>query len=380
MHLKNALIGLITILVIAAGVGLFLVYFEQVEEEITTGYSVAARHNPYLAAERFMEKLGYDISASRERDKLDEALDHDEYNVIITSYSHQFEIPQRRERLLNWVKQGGHLVLEVKTNDTSDDAALKRPLLNEFGVSPVSKNPLFEDYEEIQSEVQIYQDGVVLQASFLPRHALEVNNDDYTVISSDENGTHLVEFEMGEGIVTLLSDMELWRNQKIGEYDHAALLGEVLGKSPGRIWLLYYISMPSLFEILWREAKWVVIPSIVFLVFFLWSLNNRFGPFILDVKRQRRSLVEHIEAAGHFDWRFNQGATLLAGARGDLIQHIESRHPNWDKKSDDEKLDWICDKTKIPQPRINHALHGDCHTHAAFLHAVSTLQTLRKLL
>lgn len=380
MNLKNALIGVITLLVVAACVGLFLVYFEQVEEEITTGYSVAARHNPFLAAERFMIKLGYDINASRERDKLDEALDQNQYDVIITSYSHQFEKPQRRERLLNWINQGGHLILEVKSYDTTNDTSSEQHLLNELGVSPVSKNPLFEDYEDTQTDVAIYRGGVAFQASFLPRHSLEVHTDDYTVMSGDENGTHLVEFEIGKGIVTVMSDLELWRNHKIGKWDHAALLGEVLGKSPGRIWLLYYISMPSLFEILWREAKWVVTPMIIFLFFFLWSLNNRFGPFIRHSRRQRRSLAEHIEAAGHFDWRFNQGATLLAGTRGDLIQHIEARHPNWDKKSDQEKLDWLSEKTKIPESRINHALHGDCPSHMAFLHAISTLQTLRKLL
>lgn len=380
MRAKNLLISIGVLLFFAGAIGLFLLYFEPVEEEVTSDYSPAAQHNPFLAAERFMDKLDYDVSTSRDRNELDKVLDSDEYDVIITSYSHLFEKPDRRERLMNWMRAGGHLILEVRTNDTSDDVATERPFLNQFGISPISKNPLFENYDDIQTSVQIYQNGTVFQASFLARHSLQVTSDEVTVRSGDKNGTHLVEFDVGEGILTVLSDMELWRNRKIGQLDHAALLAEVLGKSPGRIWLLYYISMPSLMEILWRDASWVVISFIAFLVFFLWSLNNRFGPFITYVKRQRRSLVEHITAAGLFDWRFNQGATLLEGVRGDLLQHIESRHPSWDKKTDSEKVAWICEKTKIPEPQINHALHGDCQTHMMFLHAISTLQTLRKLL
>jgi len=239
MRLKHVLTGFVVALVIAAAVGLFLLYFEPVDEEITSEYSLTARLNPFLAAERFMEKLDYDISASRDRNDLDKVLDSDDYNVIITSYSHLFEKPERREKLMSWIRRGGHLILEVKTDDTSKDAATERPFLNEFGLTPTSKNPLLEDYDDTQCSVQIYQNGAVFEASFLPRHALEVNGDDATVISSDKNGTHLVEFDVGEGILTVLSDMELWRNRKIGELDHAALLAEVLGKSPGRIWVLY---------------------------------------------------------------------------------------------------------------------------------------------
>lgn len=380
MRLKTVLISLLVLGIAAGAVGLFLLYFEPVKEQITSGYSLAARRDPFLAAERFLEKLDYNVTASRDRKELDKALDSDDYSVIITSYSHLFEKPQRREKLLNWIKRGGHLILEVRTNDTTDDVAMDRPFLQQFGLTPTSKNPLFEDYDDIQTGVQIYQNGTVFQTSFLPRHALQVKNDEATVKSGDKNGTHLAEFNMGEGIFTALSDMEIWRNRKIGDLDHAALLAEVLGKDPGRIWLLYYISVPSLFDILWRDAKWVVISSFAFLIFYLWSLNNRFGPFITYIKRQRRSLLEHITAAGLFDWRFNQGATLLEGVRGDLIQHIESRHPSWDKKSTSEKLAWLCEKTKLPEPQIDHALHGDCHNHMTFLHAISTLQTLRKLL
>ncbi|WP_455203323.1 DUF4350 domain-containing protein [Kaarinaea lacus] len=371
---------LVAIVLVVGSVGLFLVYFEQVEEEITTDYSLKARHNPFLAAERFIEKLGNHVSSSRERDKLEQALLGDDISVIITGYSHTLEKPERRERLLNWIRRGGHLVLEVKVNSNLEDVVSQRPFLDEFGVTPVSKNLFLEDYEEQQTQVQIYQDGAVFQASFLPRYSLEVSGDKAHLLAGDDNGTHLAEFEVGEGLVTLLSDMDVWRNAAIGELDHAALLAEVLGKSPGQIWILHYIHMPSLFEIIWRDAKWVVVPLLAFLLFFLWSLNNRFGPFAIFVKRQRRSLLEHIEAAGHFDWRFNQGVTLLAGVRGDLFQYIESRHPNWEGKGDTEKLNWIAEKTKIPEAQVNHALHGNCQNHTAFLHAISTLQTIRKLL
>jgi hypothetical protein len=323
-----------------------------------------------------LQELGYDAESTRQRSELDEMLAQSD--VVVTSYSHAFEKMERRERLIRWMESGGHLVLETKTYRLAEDSAAQTPLLNQFGINPVSKNPLFDEYATTETQVQIYRQGTQFNAAFVPRYTLELEGDNFSIVVSDDNGVHLAEVPVGAGTLTVLSDMDIWRNEKIGDLDHAALLAEVLGKSPGRITILHYLAMPSLAELIWRHAKTAVVPLIALLLMFLWFLNDRFGPPVQRERRQRRSLIEHIEAAGQFDWRFNRGANVLKNVRHELQQYIESRHPTWRKKSEDEKVKWVSEKTKLAEPQIRQALFGDCANHGAFLSAVSALQTIRK--
>ena len=372
-------IGLLLVIV-AVAVYFFVVNFDLVDEEITTGYTEKAQRDNFLAAERFLKKFDYSEQSHQEQFALDNILKSNQAGTILMSYNAQIEAKDRFENLLNWIKRGGHLILELNANLYPKEGENKVGLLKYFNLSLKKSNLFLEDTNDTPTMVQIYRNGEEFKTDFISSYTIDVESRDYTVKVDDQNGTHLVEFNVGDGSVTFLSDVNIWHNQNIADFDHAALLLEVLGRDPGNIDIITSISMPSLAEVIWNNGKWFCISLLLMLAFYLWSLFEKFGPALEKVDNTRRSLIEHLDAAAKFDWRHFRGATLLQSARSDLNKYLDTKHPSLAQKSDDELHLWIQEKTEIPLDDIKSALGGDTANATRLIHAIQIIQKIRKQL
>jgi hypothetical protein len=119
----------------------------------------------------------------------------------------------------------------------------------------------------------------------------------------------------GNGFVTLFASRRLFNNSYLGEAQHAKLLldGVAGFVDPGKVWLIFEAAYPSLWRVIWTAAPWLVLSLAAAFVFWLWAAIPRFGPKVDVPGEERRSLLEHLNAAGSFAWR-NDGAESLAGA------------------------------------------------------------------
>lgn len=380
MTRQRLLMVFLVTLIAAAGLFLFLSQYEQVEEEVSSGFSKRAQLNHFLAAEYFLKELEYPINSYNDNNKLDELLKSSGRNTIIIKYSAYLEARERLANIMSWMKQGGHLILELNSSLYPKEGKKKRGLLEFFKLSLESKAIFFEDVSKDPMNVQIYQGGTEFQARFLGRFSVETEEQNYTIKMGDENGTHLLEFDVGDGTFTVISDMSLWNNEHIGDFDHAALLAEILGKNPGNIDIVRAIVMPSLLQLIWENGKWFCISLALLLAFYIWSLFEKFGPDAVIIDSSRRSLIEHLDAAGKFDWRHFRGKNMLNAARKDLELHLDQKHPILQNKSEQERDIWIGEKTGIDPNDIHLALSDDCEHANQFLQAIQLIQKIRKQL
>ena len=70
-----------------------------------------------------------------------------------------------------------------------------------------------------------------------------------------KDGAWLLQYDLGSGKVTVLSEMWLFRNGSIGEYDHAFFLSWLL-RDTDRVWLIYATSSDPLGAILWSRLPY----------------------------------------------------------------------------------------------------------------------------
>jgi len=324
--------------------------------------------------------LDFAVITHREQFAVDKLLKSKQPGTLLMRYNAQIETKERFEKIMSWMKSGGHLILEINAALYPKEGTTKVGLLKEFGVSLKRNSIFFEDIDNSTTLVQIYENGDEFETDFLSVFTIDVENLRYIVKADDKNGTHLVEFKVGDGSITLLSDINIWRNRGIAEHDHAALLVEILGRSPGHIDIIAAISMPSLLELIWKNGKWFCVSLALLIAFYLWSLFEKFGPTMEKVDTSRRSLIEHLDAAAKFDWRHFRGSTLLEFARDDLGKFLDNKHPSAMQRSEKEIHQWLHEKTNIPLEDITSALTGETENATTLVHAIQTIQKIRKQL
>lgn len=373
---RSVVITVLVLVAIGLPIAAFFFFFEPVEEEIDTGYSAQARQNQFLAAQRFIKELDIDSETIRGMDKVNHL--PAPHNVLFATYSHRFEESATREHLLAWIRQGGHLVLELRPFQGSDDVKVDTPLLDTLEVWPDNSDAFFNKINTETIEVRVYKNSEPLTVAFQPFRTLKVTREDPVLLFNDSNGIHLVEYNLGDGVITIMSGFDLWRNRNIGRYDHAAALAQILGDNPSKVWFLQSVSMPSIFKLMWQYGREAVVASGLLLLLMLWHLNNRFGPVVSINQQQRRSLLEHLDAVGQFDWRYQHAEGILKTVRADLHQMIETRYPRWQKKSAQEQNEWLAKRTRLSEQEISRALNASPDHQTTFTHYVRVLQIIRK--
>ena len=269
--------GLILIGLALAGTW-FLRNFERHTYEVDEGYSTQARRNPFLAAERYLRRLGAEVTSVAGRGPLRELPPTSD--ILIVNNLGPLNA-DRRSALQAWVEAGGDLVVTgLQTSDP--DETRPDDVLATFGVRLL----------EADGDVPKTDDGRVLvdltfgdhprplRLSAPARLYLQDQEDRAQAAGAAEDGRYrLIQIPLGAGRITVSADNRFLTNAGIGEHDHAALLARVATRpGGGRIWLLYDSGMPGLLDVLWRAAPWALASGTLLVICFLWHLGWRLGP------------------------------------------------------------------------------------------------------
>jgi hypothetical protein len=347
-------------ILIAGALTWFLENFERREEEIDVGYSAAARNNPFLAAERFLKRLDTRVQSVAGRDLLRDLPPPDD--ILVVNGLGVLNA-KRREALHGWIAQGGRLVVDAwylwdhaRSNDTQPDDFLAR-----YGVrlarsddsdgSPVPGGKLV-------AEVNVEGLPQPIEVAFDPRFFLQDTRGEAS--GAVEAGEHarLLQYEIGDGLLTVTSDNGFLTNSSIGGHDHAlflALLTTPSGK--GKVWLLYDSGVPWLGALLWRSAPFAIVSTLGMLGLLLWHLGGRLGPLLPGPAPERRDLLAHLQASAEFLWRHDCGGRLaeVTGARTE--QAWLRRHPSLRELDREGRVAWIARRSGIPPAEVRRALY-----------------------
>lgn len=133
-----------------------------------------------------------------------------------------------------------------------------------------------------------------------------------------EPPAHMLQYTLGAGKITVLTDYFIFNDTNIGDYDHAFFLWSLADTSP-RVWMVYDKDSDTLVQLLWDSAPYLCVSVLTALAGWLMFRGRRFGPILSVEHATRRQLQEHIDASTAFIWRAEEQAFLIDEARQPVL-------------------------------------------------------------
>lgn len=163
------------------------------------------------------------------------------HTLVLLSDDADF-IAQHQQELLTWVSAGGHLIVSAAQQHRNGSAPSLLQVLN------ISRQPTTAHHAQDNSATtpipflatadtpsltRLYLENEQSPAylAFSNNYHLEDHGNRAHAWANSDKGTHLLQLLHGAGLITLLSDLQLWHTPAISQYDHA--------------WLLWYLSQDT---------------------------------------------------------------------------------------------------------------------------------------
>ncbi|WP_281647003.1 DUF4350 domain-containing protein [Parendozoicomonas sp. Alg238-R29] len=434
---------IIGVLVIGFGIKLFLDRYEQYEESIDTGWSLEAKINPWLAAQRYLENLGYGVESYERMEELEPDLQDQNKPGTILITDIELVISQRRvDQLLEWAQSGGHLIVGLpnsldgrthellqhfgasvvepeeteaaKSNERQSLAELMREFDRQKESPDKNSKQTFEQWAEqsrpgswesakenefVQLEFSGMDEPVEIHMSLYQQlnhpwlYIDEQDEQNYIdenprshipdYWAGNEAGIQYMEFAEGDGHVTFLTSPNIWQSSKIDKHDHAWLLWKL---SPsGRFAVVYGASMPALSAVIWKFAPEAVFAFSVLLLFWLIYRGRRFGAIREASTTRRRAIAEHIRACTDYLWRNKQTEALLNPLQKTIELRCQQVCPGWQNLDNTQQIEWLanhCGATETnDMEQIAAAMAANTpNNESEFVLSVRVLQRIRESL
>lgn len=197
---------------------------------------------------------------------------------------------------------------------------------------------------------------------------------------SSEQGVHFMQFEVGEGLLSVMSDISPWTNDEIDQFGHAYLLAVLTMYSDSVYFLAGHI-MPSIYALAWRYGMEIVIAGGICLLLWLVYRGRRFLPPIPLVTTSRRSLAEHLRAVAYFFWHRKSEDELLVNLQEEVQQRAALVIHGYAGFSTAERIRVLSELSGMPAQVVSVALaRGANNSEVQFTQSIQFLQKIRSLL
>ncbi|MDF3132664.1 DUF4350 domain-containing protein [Pseudomonas extremaustralis] len=355
------------------------------DEVVDHGPSPEALANPYLAAEHFLRQQGLTVEQANSLERLGSLPATGNSLLLLGARSNMS--PRQVEHLLAWVRSGGHLLLVAEAlwdeeTGKSGDLLLDRLQIHQ-SLSDKPEEPTPARQKKAPDLTKLYVDNETAAAYFSfdtdfnlidPKHLAQFS-------ANSARSSHLMQLNLGNGRVTVITDSDLWKNPAIGKYDNAWLLWYL---SQGTaVTLLFNSDVDDLFTLLLRYFPQALVALISLLALGLWRAGMRQGPIQPPAPKARRQLLEHLKASADFLLRHSGQGTLLQALQRDIMRTARQRHPGFEHLDNTEQWRVLEHLTRQPSHVISQALGplpAKRLSSADFSRQVACLQTLRNAL
>lgn len=419
---NTALVWLLVSFILAA-IGYYLyLNLERTQIDLPAIPTGEAATNRYYAAQQLMDRLGYPsrkVSDSRELVSLpvNSTLVLTDSSVIDNRDS------KNKAALLDWVRRGGHVLIDVsmqdirenRRRDKADDAEYGPPLLASLGVTPQrlyvrpcdqacrDRRRAERSYPNRSSRSgetdKVFIEGSTLQVDLnyeavafdldrksvwrvqLPMTPERRRNDDDEDDAADQKElppqlyTVIARFREGNGWVTV-TNTDLFQNRNIKDNQNAALLVRLVtlpeGKRP--VFFALRTDYPSLPAWLWQNASAALLALLLLTVVVLWRVMPRFGPLLPPVPSDRPGLLIHLRAVGDFHMRHQDYAALLIPLREEVERALLPLRAQYPEIESTPRL--AAHVTKMTLQEVGDALTRQPKDRAQFVMQVRVLTIL----
>lgn len=356
---------------------------------VDLGPAPEARANPWLAAEQFLRQR--DLVVNR-TDNLTAILDDTPaagHSLVLLGSRRQLSAAQN-QRLLDWTANGGHLIVVAQANwseqrQRSDDLLLDLLQVRRLPSSSLSDEDApaeaADDPWPQLTRLYLENEDAPAYFAFDTRYHLEDAGNRAHAWAGSARATHLLQLAWGDGLVTVLSDAGLWRNERIGENDHAWLLWYLTQDS--EVIFLQRVEADHLLALLLRHFPEALLALAVLIALTLWHFGLRHGPLQADPQPARRQLGEHLLACAEFLARQQGHASLIARLQADIRQRARQRHPGFERLPVTEQWQLLTRFSRLDSALVRQAMRplGEQQPDPArFTRQVADLQRLRNAL
>lgn len=258
--------------------------------------------------------------------------------------------------LLDWVKDGGHLVVALPEGDADLNRDSGQPTLTEIlGV-------LRREREEGDDCVRFSAPGASKpEKAFCGSQRFDLSQGAPVFgLRDPAGGWVMARIAHGNGSVDVLSSLWFIQRNNIESPVSAWLAAQLLAPNDGHgtFHLIYEPGLPSLWLVIWRKGWMAWAPALLALVAWLWWRTQRSGPVLPGYVRERRSLIEHITASGELLWRFRRGNLLYQAVRTRFIAKLRRRDPVAASQPDVLQAEMIAAATGVSPTIVQRALQA----------------------
>lgn len=377
-------VGLITALTVvgvllgALAVWWFLETHERVSEKLELPPKGEASYNPLYALKVSLRDAGRRVE-SRQRLRLAEHPLKPGDTVLMMGDLRALPVADA-EALLDWVAEGGHLVVTTPAPGVAiGDADV--PLLTDLGIAP---------YDDMPECMDLQVDALERHGEFCEGRRFYFYDEDAQVLAawSEENEDGLdygyARVGWGEGTVDVLAELDFLRNDKLDDVQHLALARQLLQPNwdaRGTFHLIYSADMPPLWKLLLDHGWRALLPLFLALLVWLWMRAERLGPLLPAPPMDRRSLLEHVQASGEHLYRYGRRATLYAAVHEAFMRRLRQRDPYAAALDGPAQVEAIARRTGLSKDEVEAALRyprsGD---RKDFVQRIARLLQLRRQL
>lgn len=402
--------GLVLLGLVAWGLYLSIESYEETEH---SSWSSEALHNPYLAAQKFMQQSGIGVTDVDSLVKLDQL---DNLGTLFFSDASQVQTPRQLKQVMDWLQAGGNVIYSANEVEHTDDLLLQefmvevdwqeresgrdgdtRPLseiLRDYNrqirdgktrediasspgkpQQPLTKVRFGEDIGEIEIAFDTTR---VLRHAALDDDGVESQHQPFSW-SSSEHGVHLMQFEVGEGLLTILSDPGIWSSYQIDRHEHAYLLW-LLSSDEGSFAILRSVLRESMWALMLHNAGELLIAAGLMMVILMWRLGYRFGRLLPRDLSRRRALGEHFSALSHYLWKRHRGEYLLTPLRQAVLRRAGLVLGEFASADQARQFELIAERCDLQPEAIARALGNNDFNETSFVVTVRLLKHIEQSL
>lgn len=397
-----ALGALLGVLLLALGVAWFLSTHVRVTKTVDLPPRGEVTYNDFFVLQLALEKAGQPARSMR-------ALPRDLAGIgprdtVLFNGDVRALDANTSARVLAWVARGGHLVVRTPPRLEIDDARTA-PLFDALGVrvlaGPTQCTPLQVPGEGHHVEfcrgrrfTVVGPTGHAWRAEPLDAKARSANawrsrppggllprrppGDDLLPVPE---GLVYARLARGAGTVDVLADFDMFANDALDDVPHIAVARQLFPPGPGTVHLVYDGKLPSLWWQLVHHGWRALLPLGLAVLAWLWMRAQRLGPVQPVAASDRRSLLEHVAAAGEHAWRFGLADRLHAALRSHVLARLRVRDPIAAALDGEAQVQGLATRTGISAPTLRNALSTPPARDAAALRTrIAALVRLRNAL
>ncbi|GAA6186555.1 hypothetical protein NBRC116595_38050 [Aliiglaciecola sp. NS0011-25] len=372
---------LMALIILVAGVFLYN-GFESYEKVTDIGFNDEAREQPFLAAKLFLEAEGTEVQLLEDYRLLyannESAIFPTTDDTIVLSEGEIALSKAIAKQLIDWVKSGGHLIMALNASQDAD-VFRANALIQELNLAV---NWLPEDTENVFTPTEIINpDDQPLMVNLENRYRLVLPADPSVFYTAgDLYGPTFAQMEMGDGLVTMLTDVYIWNNYQIAYEDNVELLDQLVGNS-SKVYVFSTQELPHWFSLLYDFAPYFIWFGSVLLALSMWHWAMRFGPILRIDEHNYTPFSLHIKAAGEFYWRQKQQRELIDEIRHSIIVALHKKRPATKSADKQQMLEQLSQISHWPIETINTLMFSQAQVNETqFTQSIASLQTLRKML